>query len=274
MLRFFRQIRQRLLTDNPPDQASRAGKFSKYLLYAVGEILLVVIGILIALQVDSWNEERKERIEEQILIRQLKDDYTANLEQLDIKIATRKVLINSSKDLLAFFDNPSFANKDSVMSKFGNLGMLPTYDPIKNDLMASGRINIIKNQKLKALLTKWSTDVIQVQEVEAIYTNAHAYEYVPAMNKIGIGRAMDKALYERIGIQSNFLLNSQEYIPYDFGESRLGPTLEGILNNVELEGIVANSILVNEVINAESFTLRKQILEILDLLEELTTPED
>ena len=49
MLRFFRQIRQRLLTDN---------KFSKYLLYAVGEILLVVIGILIALQIDNWNEER------------------------------------------------------------------------------------------------------------------------------------------------------------------------------------------------------------------------
>ena len=49
MLRFFRQIRQRLLTEN---------KFSKYLLYAIGEILLVVIGILIALQVDSWNEER------------------------------------------------------------------------------------------------------------------------------------------------------------------------------------------------------------------------
>jgi hypothetical protein len=47
MLRFFRQIRQRLLTDN---------KFSKYLLYAIGEILLVVIGILIALQADFWNE--------------------------------------------------------------------------------------------------------------------------------------------------------------------------------------------------------------------------
>ncbi|MGB5405151.1 MAG: DUF6090 family protein, partial [Robiginitalea sp.] len=52
MLRFFRQIRQRLLTDN---------KFSKYLLYAIGEILLVVIGILIALQIDNWNEENKEK---------------------------------------------------------------------------------------------------------------------------------------------------------------------------------------------------------------------
>ena len=52
MLRFFRQIRQRLLTDN---------KFSKYLLYAIGEILLLVIGILIALQINNWNEEKKER---------------------------------------------------------------------------------------------------------------------------------------------------------------------------------------------------------------------
>ena len=51
MLRFFRQIRQRLLTDN---------KFSKYLLYAIGEILLVVIGILIALQINNWNEQRKD----------------------------------------------------------------------------------------------------------------------------------------------------------------------------------------------------------------------
>jgi len=50
MLRFFRQLRQRLLTDN---------KFSKYLLYAIGEILLVVIGILIALQVDNWNESNR-----------------------------------------------------------------------------------------------------------------------------------------------------------------------------------------------------------------------
>ncbi|MGB5189120.1 MAG: hypothetical protein WBN54_03565, partial [Robiginitalea sp.] len=49
MLRFFRTFRQRLLTEN---------KFSKYLLYAVGEILLVVIGILIALQINEWQENK------------------------------------------------------------------------------------------------------------------------------------------------------------------------------------------------------------------------
>ncbi|MBO0323145.1 hypothetical protein J0X14_12630 [Muricauda sp. CAU 1633] len=53
MIKFFRKIRQKLLSEN---------KFSKYLLYAVGEIVLVVIGILIALQVNNWNESRKNAI--------------------------------------------------------------------------------------------------------------------------------------------------------------------------------------------------------------------
>ena len=53
MIKFFRKIRQRLLTEN---------KFSKYLIYAIGEIVLVVIGILIALQINNWNEERVKKI--------------------------------------------------------------------------------------------------------------------------------------------------------------------------------------------------------------------
>ena len=65
MLRFFRQIRKRLLTEN---------RFSKYLLYAVGEILLVVIGILIALQVDTWNEDRIEKKAQQLSLNKLKED--------------------------------------------------------------------------------------------------------------------------------------------------------------------------------------------------------
>ena len=55
MIKFFRKIRQRLLTEN---------KFSKYLLYAIGEILLVVVGILIALQINNSNESRKIRNQE------------------------------------------------------------------------------------------------------------------------------------------------------------------------------------------------------------------
>ena len=65
MLRFFRKIRQRLITDN---------KFSKYLLYAVGEILLVVIGILVALQINNWNAHNLDRISEADYLKRLSND--------------------------------------------------------------------------------------------------------------------------------------------------------------------------------------------------------
>ena len=265
MLRFFRTLRQRLLSEK---------QVSKYLLYALGEIVLVVIGILIALQINNWNEERKVRIEEQLLIRQLKEEYITNLEQLDSKIATRILLIASSKQLLTYFDNPKSANKDSVIAKLGNLGLTVSYDPIQNDLVASSKINIIQSPELKTLLTKWSTDVIQVREVEAIYLNRHQYLYLPVLNSLGLGRAADKALYRQVVDLPTFLMNRNNFADYDFGKSRLEPNLEAILNNPEVEGIVSNSIITNEIINSESFTLRKQIVTILDLLEKQITARD
>ncbi len=57
MIKFFRRIRMQLLSEGPP--ASRAGKTGKYLKYAIGEIVLVMVGILLALQVNNWNEKRK-----------------------------------------------------------------------------------------------------------------------------------------------------------------------------------------------------------------------
>tara|TARA_R110001632_G_scaffold54410_9_gene133342 strand:+ start:1623 stop:2381 length:759 start_codon:yes stop_codon:yes gene_type:complete len=69
MIKFFRRFRQRLIFENLP--SGQAGKFSKYLLYAIGEIILVVIGILIALQINNWNENRKNSV--------LIDSYKINL---------------------------------------------------------------------------------------------------------------------------------------------------------------------------------------------------
>ena len=91
MLRFFRQIRQRLLTDN---------KFSKYLLYAFGEILLVVIGILIALQVNNWNEERNQRKEEQKLIGALTEELESNIDSLTSNLNTSRIIADQTSSFL------------------------------------------------------------------------------------------------------------------------------------------------------------------------------
>lgn len=78
-MKFFRKIRQSLLHDN---------KFAKYLLYAIGEIILVVIGILIALQINTWNEWRKDRIKEENILHDLAKNIEINIQtfQNDINL--------------------------------------------------------------------------------------------------------------------------------------------------------------------------------------------
>tara|TARA_B100000949_G_scaffold214142_1_gene209453 strand:+ start:7695 stop:7895 length:201 start_codon:yes stop_codon:yes gene_type:complete len=64
MIKFFRKIRQRLLIEN---------RFTKYLLYALGEIILVVLGILIALQINNWNQEQKDHKAEITYLKEIKN---------------------------------------------------------------------------------------------------------------------------------------------------------------------------------------------------------
>ena len=74
MLNFFRRIRRNLANQN---------KFVQYSRYAVGEIVLVVIGILIALQINNWNEERKSSKLEIKILKELNNDLKTNLAEVD-----------------------------------------------------------------------------------------------------------------------------------------------------------------------------------------------
>ncbi len=74
MIKFFRRIRQKLLSEN---------KFSKYLIYAIGEIILVVIGILIALQINNWNEDRKNKSEMSAIYNSVIDEMETDIATLD-----------------------------------------------------------------------------------------------------------------------------------------------------------------------------------------------
>ncbi len=77
MIKFFRKIRQRLLTEN---------KFSKYLIYAIGEIILVVIGILIAVQINNWNTNRNEIIKVNSILNIVKADLVKDTLNISVPI--------------------------------------------------------------------------------------------------------------------------------------------------------------------------------------------
>ncbi|APY09532.1 hypothetical protein BWZ20_15010 [Winogradskyella sp. J14-2] len=149
MIKFFRKIRQKLLSEN---------KFSKYLIYAIGEIVLVVIGILIALAINDWNEQRKIGNLQKEYLTNLKKEATNNLNSVMImkdyvtKLNSKQIelikLISSDKDsvtekhlskLLVDVIIFSFAIKydDSFLSELKNSGNL------KNILNDSIRQNLI-----------------------------------------------------------------------------------------------------------------------------------
>jgi len=121
MIPFFRKIRKTLADDNKP---------LKYLRYAVGEIILVVIGILIALQINNWNEGRKEKINQRSvlsnLLQDLKSDsvsYSINLKELkDVDFLQEQLYkIGVKNDSTIVIKNPSI------------IRFLPYYNPITKD---------------------------------------------------------------------------------------------------------------------------------------------
>ena len=96
MLTFFRRIRKSSLA-----QAA----VPKYLLYAVGEILLVMIGILLALQVNNWNEERKKEAIEKDLLVGIKENILGNIDYINEEIQRNRRLMNSAEVALIALDN-------------------------------------------------------------------------------------------------------------------------------------------------------------------------
>lgn len=105
MINFFRKIRQQLLGEN---------KWSKYLLYATGEIVLVVIGILIALQVNNWNERNKIVVLEHEILLLFKEELKLNLVNFDDAQKWNRIILTKGNDYL---NNPdAFDSQDITYS--------------------------------------------------------------------------------------------------------------------------------------------------------------
>ena len=156
MLKFFRNIRKKILLE---------GKTSKYFKYAIGEIVLVVIGILIALQINNWNENRKERIIEIGYLKNLKLDLqNDSLKLVEIK-ETRVKTIKAAKELLNIATSKTIDNVFKVDSLYWEVGIWWEFIPNDNtfqELISSGNLNIIKNGSIKNHLLKLSNNYEEI----------------------------------------------------------------------------------------------------------------
>ena len=94
MIKFFRNIRKSLLTEN---------RFNKYLVYAIGEIVLVVIGILIALQINIWNESRKNKENIERILKEIQQDLLNDIQEFGLGYEWAK-RVDSLNNLIIFYN--------------------------------------------------------------------------------------------------------------------------------------------------------------------------
>ncbi len=238
----------------------------KYLKYAIGEIILVVIGILIALSINNWNESRKDRIREQVVLKQLKEDYQANLTQLEEKMTTRINIISSGFQILKAFDQPNKVVRDSLIKNIAIITNDPTFDPIQNDLISSGSLRLIKDEKLKRLLSNWSSDVVALKEIEVTWSDVANHRLDIVLIELGIVR--DAANSFLNDFHHIWLLDNKTKLDRkEIGTSKLSSPLHEIVASKSLESMASNAITFNSFANLQSEALIKKINEIMELID-------
>ena len=152
MIKFFRKIRYDLMEKKPTSAKATAGsKTGKYLKYAIGEIVLVVIGILIALQINNWNENRKDRILENNLIEKISINIEDDINEYRKILLAEKNRRTKIDSFLLIVRNPlKFETKD-LDNYYKSLWYFERFTPNKSaltNLLSSGKINIIQNKDL------------------------------------------------------------------------------------------------------------------------------
>lgn len=159
MIKFLGRIRKRLLTEN---------KFSKYLLYAIGEIVLVVIGILIALSINNWNEERKARINEKQLLLSLSEDFKSNLTFLEYSLDEIPKLIEEYSIVIEHAGKLNQGISDFMKDDIVTTGFIRTIliDGTLNSMLSSTTLELIRDESLKRLLTSYPARLSNYKESE------------------------------------------------------------------------------------------------------------
>lgn len=180
MISVFRKLRRIMLEKSA---------IKKYVLYAFGEILLVIMGILMALQVNNWNEQRKLNNREIIVLKNLLEELQQDSLSLNSFIILTGGKENDGKKIRNMIEGKLAV--DSVFLVFrsfvnGKVIIHNTYLPTFEELIASGNLSILKNQKLvdrikrhmKSQSDQQSFFYNEAQKRKEMY-NTHLYQYFP-----------------------------------------------------------------------------------------------
>ena len=153
-------------------------KTGKYIKYAIGEIVLVVIGILIALSINNWNQQRIAQNKEKVLLSELHQEFVKNKVQFDIVVSKHQLALDACLSLIRKFpiDLESVKVDSLPVTIFWDLKKKWTFNPsegIINSLVSTSSFELITDSELRKLLVSWNDVLVDYQEDEL-----HSKKYV------------------------------------------------------------------------------------------------
>jgi hypothetical protein len=180
MITFFRNVRQKLAAEN---------KVMAYLRYAIGEILLVVIGILIALQVNNWNSVRIEKNKEAVYFKSIERDLKEQIKSINDQVNFELDISKTAKPILAYYKKHHNFQVDSAFtSAIGKLTNRKTFvkiNPTYTELLSSGNIDIISDNKIKVELINYYQQLERLELIinknNNLFTDA---VFVPSVSRL------------------------------------------------------------------------------------------
>ncbi|HOY94985.1 MAG TPA: DUF6090 family protein [Catalimonadaceae bacterium] len=166
MLRIFRSVREQMLSGN---------QISRYLAYALGEIVLVVIGILIALSLDNWNKQQAENRQEAQSLANLCSDLDEQSVLLTEFIRIETAYSDHGVEVVQHFvRHKGFHQMDSVLPQLNSLASRRTFNPTNTtfkELISTGTIGLIRNDTVKRAIVRYYHNL---ERVNLIVNNNNA----------------------------------------------------------------------------------------------------
>jgi hypothetical protein len=168
MIKFFRKIRQNLLSE---------GKTGKYMKYALGEIILVVIGILIALQINNWNEVKKNSKKEFYLLKQLRKEFKKDSSKMATQALLTSFKVRDGKMIKSFLEGKTKMNSDSLVSFLfysGKALLFQSHTPTYDEIISSGNLSLITSEDLKTKISNYKSNISSTNSF--LFTEAYGHK--------------------------------------------------------------------------------------------------
>jgi len=168
----MRRIRQRLLANS---------RFTKYLIYVIGEIVLIVIGILIALSIENWNSEKATRDTEIAILKEMKSNLSSDLLDIRVNIKLNNISLKANERVLESLSNPE-SNIDSLSFYYAHLTLTTMLD-INNssyENLKSFGFQIIENDSLRIKITDlYATSYVFLGKMENVIYSIQSDKIIP-----------------------------------------------------------------------------------------------